>query len=146
MSRYADESSPAVVVTDMNNHTITLLNGETGEVITRRCQEQGKQPRGVTTETAGFICVCYNNTNEVAVLSKGLSEEKIILSERDGLSVLKQLSLIKLISSFLCRIILNRKRTLIVCNYCNITMNPSHYIYRFLRCVFAFCSQKIVNE
>ena len=84
MSSYDDGLSSAVVVTHIANHTITLLKDDTGEVITRRQVE--KSPKGVTTEIGGYIFVCYNWTTEVAVLSEDLSEEKIVLSERDGLS------------------------------------------------------------
>ena len=77
--------SSTVIVTDLDNHTLTLLNGETGEVITRR-QLQGKRPKGVTTDTAGNVYVCYYWTDEVSVLSEDVSEEKILLSRQDGLS------------------------------------------------------------
>ena len=49
-------------------------------------KQNKKGPEGVTTDTAGNIYVCYLQTGEVAVLTKDLSQEKVLLSERDGLS------------------------------------------------------------
>ena len=68
-----------VIVTDCGNNRMTLLNGETGGVITRR-RLRGRGPRGVTTDTDGNVYVCYYCTREVSVLSGDLSEEKILLS------------------------------------------------------------------
>ena len=86
---YDDRGSAAVIVSDYNNNTLTVLNADTGDVITRR-QVEGKSPEGVTTDTAGNIYVCYNTTGEVTVLTKDLSQEKVLLSKRDGLSRLPQ--------------------------------------------------------
>ena len=85
MTCYDDGGSAAVIVSDFANDTLTVLNADTGDVITRR-QVKGKSPRGVTTDTAGNIYVCYHETGEVAVLSKDLSQENVLLSKRDGLS------------------------------------------------------------
>ena len=85
MTCYDDGGSAAVIVSDDYNDTLTLLNADTGDVITRR-QVEGKGPSGVTTDTTGNIYKCYYSTGEVAVLSKDLSQEKVLLSERDGLS------------------------------------------------------------
>ena len=86
---YDDGGSAAVIVSDLFSHTLTVLNADTGDVITRRHVE-GKYPHGVTTDTTGNIYVCYRRTGEVAVLTKDLSQEKVILSERDGLSHLPE--------------------------------------------------------
>ena len=77
--------SSTVIVTDRSNHTLTLLNGDTGEVITRRQLKERQGPVGVTTDTTGNVYVCYCMTGEIAVLSGDLSEEKILLSRQDGL-------------------------------------------------------------
>ena len=82
---YDDKDSAAVIVSDSNNDTLTLLNADTGDVITRR-QVDRKGPKGVTTNTVGNIYVRYYNTDEVAVLSKDLSKEKILLFGNDVLS------------------------------------------------------------
>ena len=84
---YDDGGSAAVIVSDDGNDTLTVLNADTGDVITRR-QVKGKSPNGVTTDTTGNIYVCYRQTDEVAVLTKDLSQEKVLLSKRDGLSSL----------------------------------------------------------
>ena len=89
LTSHDEGRSSTVIVTDWRNHTLTLLNGETGEVITRR-QLQWKRPRGVTTDTAGNVYVCYDYAGEVSVLSGDLSEEKILLSRQDGLSIFPQ--------------------------------------------------------
>ena len=81
---YDDGGSAAVIVSDCGNDTLTVLNADTGDVITRR-QVKGKRPTGVTTDTAGNIYVCYGSTDEVAVLTKDLSQENVLLSKRDGL-------------------------------------------------------------
>ena len=82
---YDDGGSAAVIVSDRYNDTLTVLNADTGDVITRR-QVKGKSPKGVTTDTTGNIYVCYYRTDEVAVLTKDLSQENVLLSKRDGLS------------------------------------------------------------
>ena len=85
LTSHDEGRSSTVIVTDLDNNTLTLLNGETGEVITSR-QLQWQGPRGVATDTAGNVYVCYYWAREVSVLSGDLSEEKILLSRHDGLS------------------------------------------------------------
>ena len=80
-----DGISTAVVVSDSSNNTLTMMNADTGDVITRH-KFKGKAPTGVTTDTVGNIYVCYWQTGEVAVLTKDLSHEKVLLSKRDGLT------------------------------------------------------------
>ena len=82
---YDDGGSAAVIVSDRDKNTLAVLNADTGDVISRR-QVEGKGPDGVTTDTAGNIYVCYWRTGEVAVLTKDLSQENVILSKRDGLN------------------------------------------------------------
>ena len=82
---YDDGGSAAVIVSDSGSDTLTVLNADTGDVITRR-QVEGKGPTGVTTDTTGNIYVSYCKTDEVAVLSKDLSQENVLLSKRNGLS------------------------------------------------------------
>ena len=86
---YDDGKAAVAIVSDDGNHSLTVLNANTGDVITRR-KVDGKSPRGVTTDTVGNIYACYGQTHEVAVLSKDLSQEKILLSQRDGLSTFPQ--------------------------------------------------------
>ena len=78
--------SSTVIVTDCDKNTLTLLNGDTGEVITRRQLKERKEPRGVTTDATGNVYVCYFWTDVIAVLSGDLAEEKTLLSRLDGLS------------------------------------------------------------
>ena len=84
VSSFAGGKSSSVIVTDNDNHTLTLLNGDTGEVITTH-QLERKFPRGVATDNAGNVYVCHFGTGEVAVLSADLSREKILLSNQQGL-------------------------------------------------------------
>ena len=74
----------AAIVSD-NNNILTVMNAETGDIITR-CHVKWKGLTGVTADTAGNIYVCYHNTGEVAVLAKDLSREKILLSRKGGLA------------------------------------------------------------
>ena len=71
---YDDGVSAAVIVSDDRGDTLTVLNANTGDVITRR-KVEGKGPKVVTTDTTGNIYVCYFWTDEVAVLTKDLSQE-----------------------------------------------------------------------
>ena len=80
-----DGKSSSVIVTDWGNHTLTLLNGVTGEVITR-CHLREKYPRGVTADSDGNIYICSFKTCELSVLSGDLSEERILPSSMEGLS------------------------------------------------------------
>ena len=80
----SDIERNTVTVTDWGNNTLTVLNGDTGDVIKRRSVKD-KSPWGVTTGPSGNIYVCYCGTREVAVLTGDLSEERILLSQRDGL-------------------------------------------------------------
>ena len=80
----SDMERNTVTVTDRGNKTLTVLNGDTGDVIKRRSVKY-KCPYGVTTGPSGNIYVCYNNTREVAELTGDLAEERILLSQQDGL-------------------------------------------------------------
>ena len=81
---YDDGRSTAVTVSDCRKQTLTVLNADTGGIITR-CQVKGESQLGVTRDTAGNIYVCYPRTDEVAVLTKDLSQEKVLLSKTNGL-------------------------------------------------------------
>ena len=59
---------------------LTLLDSNTGDVISRHQVEGKKWPGGVTTDSADNVYVCYLRTREVAVLTRDLSEEKILLT------------------------------------------------------------------
>ena len=80
----SDIERNTVTVTDCGNNTLTVLNGDTGDVIKRRSVKD-KSPGGVTTGPSGNIYVCYKYTREVAELTEDLAEERILLSQQDGL-------------------------------------------------------------
>ena len=76
-----------VTISDYWNNTLTVLNGDTGDVIKTRHLKH-KYPSGVTTGPSGNIYVCYNQTREVAVLTGHLTEERTLLTAQDGLGFL----------------------------------------------------------
>ena len=80
----SDIERNTVTVTDCGTNTLTVLNGDTGDVIRRRSLIY-KSPEGVTTGPSGNIYVCCYNTREVAELTGDLAEERIPLSQLDGL-------------------------------------------------------------
>ena len=82
----SDVERNTVTVTDCGNNTLTVLNGDTGDVI-KRSSVKDKSPAGVTTGPSGNIYVCYINTDEVAELTEDLAEERILLSQQNGLGV-----------------------------------------------------------
>ena len=84
-SSHGDGRTTTAVVTDEGNNTLTLLNSDSGEVITRHHLE-ATYPRGVITDSAGNVYVCCGGSSEVVVLSGNLSQERILLSRQDGLS------------------------------------------------------------
>ena len=80
----SDIERSTVTVTDYGNNTLTVLNGDTGDV-TKKRSVKDKDPRGVTTGPSGNIYVCYFEAREVAELTGDLAEERILLSKQDGL-------------------------------------------------------------
>lgn len=85
VSSHCSGRTSAVVVTDTGKDTLTLLNGDTGELIITR-EVKGKQPRGVTLDTVGNVYVCYQSSEEVAVFPGNLSKERVLLTRKNGLS------------------------------------------------------------
>ena len=80
----SDIERSTVTVTDLDSKTLTVLNGDTGAIIKRRSVKD-KSPVGVTTGPSGNIYVCYYDKREVAELRGDLAEERILLSQQDGL-------------------------------------------------------------
>ena len=81
----SDIERSTITVTDCENDTLTVLNGDTGDVIKRSVKD--KWLRGVATGPSGNIYVCYFDTCKVAVLTGDLAEKKNLLSQQDGLCV-----------------------------------------------------------
>ena len=89
ISRQNHDIFSAVIVSDYRMKTLTLLNADTGSVVTRR-QVTENEPFGVTTDATGNIYVCYpkkDKKQEIAVFSSDLSEEKSFLKAEDGLDI-----------------------------------------------------------
>ena len=80
----SDIERNTVTVTDFGNDTLTVVNGDTGDVIKRRSVKY-KGLQGVTNGPSGNIYVCYYDTREVAALTGDLAKERILLSQQDGL-------------------------------------------------------------
>ena len=79
-----DTRVPSVIVTDVDMHALFCISGDDGK-ITRKFQLKGKMPRGITSDSDGNIYVCLFGTDEIVVLNKDMSEEKVLLSKRDKL-------------------------------------------------------------
>ena len=77
----SDIGRNTVTVTDCGDNTLTVLNGDTGDVI-KRSSVKDKWPCGATTGLSGNIYVCYNRAREVAELTGDLTEER---TQQDGL-------------------------------------------------------------
>ena len=76
--------SNGVVVSDDRTKTLTLLDANTGNIITRR--HLTEEPYGITTDAEGNVYVCYKMRREIAVFNSDLSQEKTVLKGKDGLS------------------------------------------------------------
>ena len=77
--------SSSVVMTDGQTNKVTLLNGDSGEILANHKTFGGLL--GVTTDTAGNIYVCNSKNHEISILSENHCEENVFLSRGDGLSV-----------------------------------------------------------
>ena len=78
-----------IIVTDcdfhLENPRLVLLDASKGEVIGFRSM-QSRNPYGIAADQSksDFIYVC-NSANEVAIMTKDLTEEKVILTEKEGI-------------------------------------------------------------
>ena len=79
-----DETTSKIIVTDRDTNSLTVIDGDTGDIVTRH-QTESRGPFGVTTDNKGYVYVCYWDSREVAVLSEDLKEETILLSKENGL-------------------------------------------------------------
>ena len=79
-----DETTSKIIVTDRHTNALTVIDGDTGDIVTRH-QAERKGPFGVTIDNKGQVYVCYWDSREVAVLSEDLKEETILLSKKNGL-------------------------------------------------------------
>lgn len=69
------------------SHFIVIGNSETGSIEGTR-KVEGKHPRGLCIDKAGFLYVCYQNG--IGILTPDLSEERVLLSEEDGIDGLPE--------------------------------------------------------
>ena len=74
-----------MVVSDMDNNTLTSISGGTGEVISRLTLNIHMVPGPFTCDNFGKIYVCFIKTCEVAVFANDFSAMRTILNEADGL-------------------------------------------------------------
>ena len=68
-----------------DENKLILLMTETGELITTRRINGGKDPSYVTTDKAANVYLCYSDADEVSVFTHDLNEERTLLTKRDGL-------------------------------------------------------------
>lgn len=76
-----------VYLTGRESHSIIMLSSDTGKVERTR-KVSGKHPRGLCSDRKGNIYVCYQNS--IGVLTGDLSEENVLLSEKDGIDGLPE--------------------------------------------------------
>lgn len=74
-----------IFATDSDAETVTVLDGETGNILAVR-HLKGKGPKSLTADSDGNIYICYSKTHEICMMSRNLSEDKILLSTIEGLS------------------------------------------------------------
>ena len=73
-----------VVASDDQAETITMLDGQTGNILAIK-NFKGKEPRSLATDVHGNIFVCYAKTHEICMLTRNLTEEKVLLCSLLGL-------------------------------------------------------------
>ena len=72
------EDSIRLVVTENSRYkTVSLLNGDSGKILTARTGLHGM--RGVATDSFNNIFICYVHLGMVSVITPDLSEERIVL-------------------------------------------------------------------
>ena len=69
------------------SHLIVMVDSATGNT-ERSLKLEGKHPRGLCTDKDGALYVCYQNG--IGILTSDLSEEKVLLSEHDGIDGLPE--------------------------------------------------------
>ena len=79
----SSDDGDAVIVTDHDKQTITVLDAGTGKVV-KVCDVKGKKPRGVTVDDNGNVYVCYWS-GEISVWSRGMQEETLLTPESEYL-------------------------------------------------------------
>ena len=78
-SHLEENGSISIFVTDREKETITVLSGESGDVL-KVCAMSGKAPYGIAVDCMGLVYVCCSSTREVVVLSKDLTDPFCLLS------------------------------------------------------------------
>ena len=74
-----------VVVSDEVLHMLTLLNADTGKVVTSCHASQN--PRGLTADISGNIYTVFYWASEVAVFTRNLTDERVLLTDRSGIGL-----------------------------------------------------------
>ena len=69
------------------SHLIVMADSETGST-ERTLKMEGKHPRGLCTDKAGFLYVCYQNG--IGILTPDLSQERVLLTAEDGIDGLPE--------------------------------------------------------
>ena len=71
----------AVIVSDRNKHTLTLLNVNNGSLL-KIVDMKGKGPRGITVDNDGNIFVACS-TSEICVWSNDFTKSRTLISQKD---------------------------------------------------------------
>ena len=82
--RQGNINSSSVLVTDQILNAILCIDGENG-TITKKVQLKGQTPSGVTYDSDRNMYVCMSGTDEILVLSADMSEQKVLLTNKDKL-------------------------------------------------------------
>ena len=70
-----------MIVSDMDNNTLTPINGGTGEIISRLTSNIHMVPRPITRGIFRNIYVCFIKTCEVAVFTNDFSAMSTIAND-----------------------------------------------------------------
>ena len=75
-----------VIVTDSGNSTLTALDAKTGAFVKRTWLDMATEPQCITTDSQNIFMTCIG-TNDVVVMSKDLTESRILLSKRGAMGL-----------------------------------------------------------
>ena len=82
--RQGNINSSSVLVTDQILNAVLCIDGENG-TITKKVQLKGQTPSGITFDSDRNMYVCMSGTDEILVLSADMSEQKVLLTNKDKL-------------------------------------------------------------
>ena len=78
---YRDQNQCRVVVTDQVKDCITVLDGDTGDVI-NTITLGTHSPYGVTTDNNGNFYICYLGSDEIVIWNKDMTSSRVLVTTR----------------------------------------------------------------